>query len=165
MWFPLHSREASQQYRDDLHILQSVIRSELFKSETNSCPTNPVRQRGQANCSHPSVTSTARVRTQPNPEIRAYPSDLSSRCRGLFQIIAKVRSFGVHLVTRCTLLASLLLLSLLPSCEMCSTLPPFQWFRSALHSFRCAQPNLTLVCFLFLFCTSDVGSIQLAVLL
>ena len=37
------------------------------------------------NPSRASKRPTARVRTQPSPEIRAYPSDPSSRCPGLFK--------------------------------------------------------------------------------
>ena len=105
--------------------------------------------------------------TQPSPEIRANPSDPSSRCRGLFQVIAKMRSVSVHSVTRCKLFASLALFS----SSLFSSHGPFivpraklvyrcNGFHSVLLQSQPTQPIPTIVCFCFLCCTSDAGSIQ-----
>ena len=56
-----------------------------------------------------------------------------------------MRSVNIRSVTRCTLLASLLLFFL----PLWSVLP-FQWFHSSLHTSQCSQPVTTTVCF-FLF--------------
>ena len=85
------------------------------------------------------ATTCSRVRTQPSTEIRAYPPDPSSRCRGFFKWSEKCDQsvFTLLLVAHCLLLcfSAPLSLSLSPSWsihrEKCSTLPPFQWFHPA----------------------------------
>ena len=119
---------------------------------TDSCPTNPVRQLGQMRfvqfIQSVEATNCSCVRTQPSPEIRAYPSDPSSRCCGLFKQSQKVRSVSVYSVTRCTLLASLSRHG--PSIgEKCSTLPPFQWFHSIFAPVPMFTSNSDTCLFLF----------------
>ena len=101
---------------------------------TDACSTNQLR-------------APARVPTQPSPEICA-PSPtrfVTAPCRGLLEVIVKVRPVSVHAVTRCTLLASLLFFfSLLPSWSIhrakCPTRLPLQ--RVSL-SFATVSTNIT----------------------
>ena len=128
-------------------------KKDTFTSPRTDVPFNPSRA---------SKRPTARVRTQPSPEIRAYPADPSSRCRGLFQEITKVRSemFTRVLVDVCFSSSSLFLSRHGPCVVRSAQLfhRP-NCFIQHLHPSRCSQPILTIVCFFFLFCTSDVSSI------
>ena len=82
-----------------------------------------------------------------------YLLSLSSRVHGLFKSSRQVVDQSVFtnfLAASCHCLASLPLLSLLPSWsvprEKCPNSPAVQWFRSALHPSRCPRPMLAIVC-------------------
>ena len=69
-----------------VHILRSVTRSELQVCQLIIGKPIQCVKADNWFWSKPSSASTACVRTQPSPEIRAYPSDPSSRCRSLFHV-------------------------------------------------------------------------------
>ena len=100
----------------------------------------------------------------PSLQIRAHhrspdPSSRRFSGRGLFQAIAKVRPVSVHSVTRCHIACLCFSSSSLVHRSKCSTLPPFQWFRSILHQSQTTEPIPTIFCF-SLFGTYGAGSFQ-----
>ena len=84
--------------------------------------------------------------------------DRSSYRQGTISLCSLAPCTLLALVARCLLCFCSLSWSI--HREKCSTLPPCQRLHSALHQFRCSQPLRTSVSFCFLFCTSDVGSMQ-----
>ena len=135
---------------------------------TDSCPTNPARQLGQLHFvqSIQSVEATNCLCTN-----TAKSRDTCVSIRSIIalswalQVIFKVRSVSVHSVNGCTWVASLLLFSLF------SRNGPFivrstrlfyrpSGFTQLLNPSRGSTTNSDKCLFLFLFCISDVVSIQ-----